>query len=100
MKPAEHEGGFELSLAIVNAYGEQGNVEGVRRQLSEFIDLYRDVPYALTYGYTALIKAYRFQPFVFPPDLLQVLLDLFLGLVYEECPCDCKHAHMQLAFCA
>ncbi|CAL8461625.1 g1156 [Coccomyxa elongata] len=62
VKPAEQEGGFELSLAIVNAYGEQGNVEGVRRQLSEFIDLYRDVPYALTYGYTALIKAYRKNP--------------------------------------
>ena len=59
VKPEEQEGGFQLSLAILNAHGEQGNVAGVRNYLTEFINLYRDIPYALTYGYTALIKAYR-----------------------------------------
>lgn len=59
VEPAETEKGFELSLAIINAFGERGNVAAVRRHLNEYLERYSEIPCAISYGYTALIKAYR-----------------------------------------
>ncbi|KAK9909736.1 hypothetical protein WJX75_006740 [Coccomyxa subellipsoidea] len=63
VQPSAHENGYQLSLAIVNAFGEKGNVAAVREHLQSFLRLYGNAPNAVTYGYMALIKAYRKKPF-------------------------------------
>ena len=55
----KQERGFELHTALVNAFGEQGDVEGVKRQSAIMLEKYRDTPFAITYAYSALLKAYR-----------------------------------------
>jgi hypothetical protein len=62
VQPSAHENGYQLSLAIVNAFGEKGNVAAVREHLQSFLRLYGNAPNAVTYGYMALIKAYRCVP--------------------------------------
>jgi hypothetical protein len=53
------EQGFELHLAIVNAFGEKGDVAGVRAELEIFMEKFKHTEYAATYGYVALLKALR-----------------------------------------
>lgn len=65
VQPSAHENGYQLSLAIVNAFGEKGNVAAVREHLQSFLRLYGNAPNAVTYGYMALIKAYRCAPLLF-----------------------------------
>ena len=59
MQPTAHEDGFQLSLAIVNAFAEKGNIPAVEEHLQSFLKLYGGAPNAVTYGYMSLIKAYR-----------------------------------------
>ena len=56
---AQGEDGFELTLSIVNAFAEKGDVAKVRQQIRSFLDRYGDQPNAITYAYSALIRAYR-----------------------------------------
>lgn len=70
VQPSAHENGYQLSLAIVNAFGEKGNVAAVREHLQSFLRLYGNAPNAVTYGYMALIKAYRCVPLLFLSYLL------------------------------
>ena len=51
---------FELQLAIVNAYGEEGRIEDCYEQLRKMLDSHPNIAALVTWGYNALLKAYRY----------------------------------------
>ena len=50
---------FELQLAILNAYGEVGDVDKCHAVLTEMLTQNPNMPMLVTWGYNALLKAYR-----------------------------------------
>ncbi len=50
---------FELQLALVNAYGEVGNVDKCHAHLKDMLTANPNIAALVTWGYNALLKAYR-----------------------------------------
>ena len=50
---------FELQLALVNAYGEVGNVDKCYAHLKEMLARNPQIGALVTWGYNALLKGYR-----------------------------------------
>ena len=50
---------FELQLALVNAYGEVGDVEKCNAHLKEMLARNPQIGALVTWGYNALLKGYR-----------------------------------------
>lgn len=58
---------FELQLALVNAYGEVGNVDKCYAHLKEMLARNPQIGALVTWGYNALLKGYRWIPL--PPKV-------------------------------
>ena len=50
---------FELQLAMVNAYGEDGKVQECYDQVKKMLAMHPNIAALVTWGYNALLKAYR-----------------------------------------
>ena len=50
---------FELQLAMVNAYGEDGRVQECYAQVKKMLAMHPNIAALVTWGYNALLKAYR-----------------------------------------
>ena len=51
---------FELQLALLNAYGEVGDVDNCHVVLTEMLTQNPNMSMLVTWGYNALLKAYRY----------------------------------------
>ena len=50
---------FELQLAMVNAYGEDGKVQECYDQVKKMLSMHPNIAALVTWGYNAVLKAYR-----------------------------------------
>ncbi len=53
---------FELQLALVNAYGEVGDVDKCSAHLKEMLARNPQIGALVTWGYNAILKGYRCPP--------------------------------------